>query len=387
MARSETDRQLAYELPAVPNVSEPLDRAGYLELVHTPDPSLRMPVMIELAHQKVRLGRFTLAGTYAQSPDVYVAVSEDGGDAISPMNTMFEFIDGKFHVFDTRSTNGTFVNGEQIKKRRALTVGDVIDIGGTPEDGGARVIFHGMVAPTQEIPIVRSPQLTRHIFETPRGGLTLEVDSERGIAVAKLGFDGEWKDAALDAVRRVCNVDSPYLARCEIQGDRIIYYVGEPLEPVNRVLDEPIARAIAADVAEAALACHPTIVGPFDRRQVFVRRNGDAVLFGAGLARIAYLYDEGLRGAMMTTRHFIRCPEEIMGHEPGTQADAFYAALFYATLAHGVEPYPQGEEVEYLEAVMNGELVYTPPSGILEAFAPDPAERPTMEELVEVLRD
>jgi hypothetical protein len=54
----------------------------------------------------------------------------DAGQA-SRRHAAVRFADGRFHVRDLGSTNGTFVNGESLSAERVLRPGDRIEIGGT----------------------------------------------------------------------------------------------------------------------------------------------------------------------------------------------------------------------------------------------------------------
>lgn len=391
-------REQAYANLAVPNTSPMLEpvQVGYIELVSSPDPRVE-PMIFALEHAKVRLGRFSTAGTYATSPDVYVAVSEEA-TAISPMNTMFEFVDGVFHAFDTRSANGTFVNGEQIRKRRRLAPGDVIDIGGVPGEGGARVVFLGQTAPAGRL-VRRAPGRTRFTWSSPRGAVTLEIDTAGGTATATVHLeDREWLEAALEAARRVCEVGSPRLPPSTIGGlapNVIAYRLEGPVVSLHETRPLAVAHAstIVASLCEAVAACHaakpsPIVVGPFERRLVWPRAGGGAALLGAGVSRIGFLHDAGVTGATMLPRHFRRCPEELRRDPIGPATDVYFLAYFWCELVSGREPYPVGDGMRYLQAVMSGcpELPELAPAAIAAAFSPDRAKRPALETLAATLR-
>jgi hypothetical protein len=391
-------REQAYANLAVPNTSPMLEpvQVGYIELVSSPDRRVE-PMIFALEHTKVRLGRFSTAGTYATSPDVYVAVSEQA-IAITPMNTMFEFLDDSFHAFDTRSANGTFVNGKQIRKRQRLAPGDVIDIGGAPEVGGARVVFLGQTAPAGRL-VQRAPARTRFTWSSPRRGVTLEIDAAGATATATANLeDPEWREAALDAAREVYKLRSPRLPPSAIGGPapNVIEYRFEgPVVEIHetRPLSVAHASAIVASLCEAVAACHaakprPILVGPFERRLVWPRARGGAVLLGAGISRIGFLHDAAVRGAMMTPRHFRRSPEELGRDTTGPATDVFFLAYFWCELVFGREPYPVGDEMRYLQAVMNGrpELPDVAPVAITAAFSPDRAKRPALDALAATLR-
>ena len=284
------------ETLAVANSNPPLrpEDVAYIEVVSSPDPRVK-PFVFALEHSRVRVGRFSTDGTYATSSDLFVALAPEI-TAIAAMNTMFEFVGGAFHVFDTRSVNGTAVNGVPIKKRRLLAIGDVIEIGGTVDDTGARtgaakIIFRGATPPPGEI--VRAPPLTRRTWSSLRGSVEIDVDATTGTATATIAMQDDWRDTTLEIVARTAALTSSALPVCT-PGDVIRYET----------------RAIVADVCDAAAACHrasgePILVGPFERELVWRgRANGRAFLFGAGLARRGYAYDRNARGAMMTSRHY-----------------------------------------------------------------------------------
>ncbi|HEY0482948.1 MAG TPA: serine/threonine-protein kinase [Kofleriaceae bacterium] len=383
-------RTRAYQTMAVPNPNLPLreSEVGYIELVSSPDPRVE-PMVFALEHTRVRVGRFSTVGTYATSSDVYVAISDDA-TAISPMNTMFEHINGKFHAFDTRSIHGTYVNGEPIRRRRALSPGDVIDIGGVPDAGGvlrgnARVVFHGPTPPPGR-PIRRAPPRTRYTWETPRGGLAFDIDASAGAARATLKLGSSGRDEAFAAVRRV--VAWPQLPAGAIDGAGVHYGVGEPLVPLpaNWTVDVPRACAIVADLCDA-IAAQPLVLGPFDRGLVWLRADGRPVLFGAGLSRVAYQHDRVEIRGMVAVRHFRRSPEEILREASGPATDVFYAAYLLAELVTGEEPYPTEDPFAYLQAVSGGQ-VQLPADlpKIARAFDPDPAARPSIARFATLLR-
>jgi FHA domain len=384
-------RSRAYQTLAVPNPNLPLraSQVGYIELVSSPDPRVE-PMIFALEHTRVRVGRFSTAGTYATSSDVFVAVSDDA-TAISPMNTMFEYIDGKFHAFDTRSTHGTYVNGEQIRRRRALAPGDVIDIGGIPDDAGvlhgnARVVFLGSAAPAGR-PIRRAPPRTRYTWHTPRRGVELEIDAAAGTAYAtvNLGYES-WRDTALATAQRV--VASPQMPAGTLEGTGVRYHVGEPLTqlPDNWTVEVPRACAIVADLCDA-IATQPIVLGPFDRGLVWLRPNGRPVLLGAGLSRVAYEHDARMRGVALSALHFRYSPEELAGKTTGPATDVFWAAYLLIELITCGEPYPTESFATYMDAVRHGQVHLPddiPP--IARAFDPDPAARPSIARFATLLR-
>jgi len=369
---------------------------AYIELVSSPDPRVQ-PFVFALEHSRVRVGRFSTDGTYATSSDLFVAL-DPAITAIAPMNTMFELVNGAFHVFDTRSAHGTAVNGEPIKKRRLLVVGDVIEIGGTVDDAGvrtgaAKIIFRGATPPPGAI--LRAPPLTHRTWSSLRGSVEIDVDATTGTATATIAMqDDAWRAATLEIVARTAAVESPALPACT-PGDVIRYEAHEQLTELGRHLAREEACAVVADVCDAAAACHrasgdPILVGPFERELVWRgRANGRAFLFGAGLARRGYSYDRNARGAMMTSRHYRISPEEInAGHAVSTATDVYFAAYFLVELISNAEPFPTGETFAYLNAVKHGhpEVPAGLPPEVARAFDLDPTARPSMTELAEALR-
>jgi hypothetical protein len=384
-------RARAYQTLAVPNPNLPLraSEVGYIELVASPDPQVE-PMVFALEHMKVRVGRFSTAGTYATTSDVYVAVSDDA-TAISPMNTMFEYLHSRFHAFDTRSAHGTYVNGEQIHRRRALAPGDVIDIGGIPDGigvlrGNARVVFHGDTPPAGR-PVRRAPPRTRYTWESPRGGATLEIDAAAGTACATLDLRSPARrDAALAAARRV--VATPQLPTAVLDGDRVHYRAGAPLTPLpaHWTVEVPRACAIVAELCDA-IAAQSIVLGPFDRGLVWLLPDDRPVVFGAGLSRVAYQHDAVGGCGMMPVLHFRHSPEEVTSEATGPATDVFYAAYLLVELVTCDEPYPTRESFRYLQAVQTGGVEL--PAGlpaIARAFDPDPAARPSIARLGTLLR-
>lgn len=378
-------RARAYERLAVPNANPPLlpSQTGYLELVASPDPRI-VPVVFALEHARVRVGRFSTVGTYATSSDLYVAVCDEATQ-ISPMNTMFEYLGGAFHAFDTRSVNGTFVNGNQIKRRVPLAPGDVIDIGGAPDAGGARVVFLGTQPPAGRS-IRRAPPLTLHHWQSPRSKLAFDIDAITGTGRATLAIEADdWRTEALDVTARTARARSPHLPA--VSAD-LVYTTGEPLTNLPRtwLVDPARARGIVADLCDAAAACHQVqvIAGPFEHALVWLRGNGRAVQFGAGLSRVVLQLETAMRGAMMTARHFRRCPEDLAT----PASDAFFAAYFLVELITGREPYPTDDAMGYLTAVARGDFEVPAglPAQVARALSPDPAARPTVGQLAAALR-
>jgi hypothetical protein len=91
---------------------------------------------------------------------------------------------------------------------------------------------------------------------------------------------------------------------------------------------------------------------------------------------------------MLTPRHFRRCPEELSRDPIGPASDVYFLAYFWFELVFGREPYPAGDEVRYLQAVMKGcpELPDLAPAAIAAAFSPDRAKRPALDKLAATLR-
>jgi hypothetical protein len=351
-------------------------------------------MIFALEHQRVRLGRFSTAGTYATSPDVYVAVSEEA-TAITPMNTMFEFVDGVFHASDTRSVNSTFVNGTQIFRRHRLAPGDVIDIGGAPREGGARVVFLGHIAPAGRL-VRRAPVRTKFTWSSPRRAVTMNIDAASGTATATLEENDErWHEHALE----VSKLDSPRLPPSAIIGSApvvIEYWFEGPVIAIHptRELAVAHASAIVASLCEAVAVCHaarpkPIVIGPFERGLVWQRADGDVVLLGAGISRRGFL-DANRRGCIGPAAlpvHVPLCWEDMLGRATPA-ADVFYLAYFWFELVFGHEPYPVDSGFEYMLAVGDGRptLPDIVPAPIARAFCPDPAQRPTLDELAAMFR-
>jgi hypothetical protein len=258
--------------------------------------------------------------------------------------------------------------------------------------GGARLVFRGATAPPG--PVLRAPVQTRRTWRSPRGSVEIEVDAVAGSARATIDMPTDWSEPTLATVERVAALTSPYLPVTTV-GDVTHYEVGEPLKEieVGWRIDAPVARAIVADVCDAAAACHdmtgePILIGPFDRRLVWLRANGRAVVFGAGLSHAAYAIDQAKRGAMMTSRHFRMSPEEVTGRPIGPASDVYFAAYLLVELITNAEPYPIDELTTYLEAVSSGhpDVPEDLPPEVARAFDPDPSARPTLAELAAALR-
>jgi serine/threonine-protein kinase len=172
-------------------------------------------------------------------------------------------------------------------------------------------------------------------------------------------------------------------------GEVIRYEAGEPLTELPQHPTVAEARAIVADVCDAIAACHPVVVGPFDRELVWRRANNRALLFAAGLARRAYSHDRNMRGAMLTSRHYRISPEEITANNIVSPAtDVYFAAYFLVELITGAEPFPTGETFAYLNAVKHGHPEIPPglPPEVTRAFDLDPTARPSAAELATALR-
>lgn len=383
-------RARAYQTLSVPNPNPPLraSQVGYIELVSSPDPRVE-PMIFALEHTRVRLGRFSTAGTYATSSDVFVAVSDDA-TAISPMNTMFEYIYDAFHAFDTRSKHGTYVNGELIPRRRLLAPGDVIDIGGIHDEHGAlrghaRVVFLGSEPPAGR-PIRRAPPRTQYRWDAPVSRLALDINAPQGTAVAQLEFLDDWLTHASQAVQAV--VDSPAIPVGIIDGDRVTYRTGEPLTylPPHWHIELPRACAIVADLCDG-LAAQSLALGPFERELVWLRPSGRAVFLGAGFSHVAYLLGMNTRSSIGLGYDFRITPEEMRRIPAGPATNVYDAARLLAELVTGHDPYPAKRDIAYYQAVRDGRMELPPGFPPIErAFAPDPSERMSEAELAAVLR-
>lgn len=67
--------------------------------------------------------------TFGRSPDADAPLVED--QFASGRHARVEVREGRVHLVDLGSTNGTFVNGDAVHGERVLAVGDVVTIGST----------------------------------------------------------------------------------------------------------------------------------------------------------------------------------------------------------------------------------------------------------------
>jgi hypothetical protein len=164
------------------------------------------------------------------------------------------------------------------------------------------------------------------------------------------------------------------------------------------------ARRTAVDLAQQLAAWHrlagAPVLGPFfpgllwrgvDGRLAGGGPSERVMLLAAPLARIAYTYDEGLRGPRMLLCSFRKSPEEVRGLTAAPATDVFHWAYLIFHLFAGTPPFPEKASVmEYLGALAAGKALPLrhgdfPPSlsGLVQAcLAPDPAARPSLESLV-----
>ena len=110
----------AYEVPPSPTPAETIS-------LRRPPPRLAWLVVMSgpRTGKEFRLGEVTTVGRDAALNDVVI-----DDPAISRQHAKIRLEDETFVIYDLASTNGTFVNGEQIQ-RRALVNGDRIRMGET----------------------------------------------------------------------------------------------------------------------------------------------------------------------------------------------------------------------------------------------------------------
>jgi FHA domain len=72
-----------------------------------------------------------VAATTVVGRDAQAGIRLDGDDFASAQHARIELRDGGVWVEDLGSTNGTFVNGAKVKRKRRLRAGDAVRIGQT----------------------------------------------------------------------------------------------------------------------------------------------------------------------------------------------------------------------------------------------------------------
>ena len=72
-----------------------------------------------------------VASTMVVGRDAEAGIRLDGDDFASAQHARIELRDGGVWVEDLGSTNGTFVNGDKVKRKRRLRAGDALRIGQT----------------------------------------------------------------------------------------------------------------------------------------------------------------------------------------------------------------------------------------------------------------
>jgi pSer/pThr/pTyr-binding forkhead associated (FHA) protein len=131
---------------------------------------------------------------------------------------------GKVSLCDLNSTNGTFVNDQQIKGEVALKDGDVLKVG--------PLIFKVVIEPDPKPPPLRTPQQT----DEDAAAALLALDEE--IAPARLGES----DTAENSVPDGSTIT-------EIPG-----YVPPAVPAKTKLAGKPKAAAAAPDAAKAIIA-------------------------------------------------------------------------------------------------------------------------------------
>ena len=116
---------------------------------------------------------------------------------VSRLHAQIRKVDADFEVFDLKSTNGTFVNGEPVEIKRRLQPGDEIRI------GSFKITFDGLgIAPADEAGSIRLDAF--HLRKVIGNGISLINDISLSIAarefVAIVGVSGAGKSTLLDAL-------------------------------------------------------------------------------------------------------------------------------------------------------------------------------------------
>jgi hypothetical protein len=236
---------------------------------------------------------------------------------------------------------------------------------------------------------------------SPRSSLRLEPSG--GAVVARFRCeDREWRELARDAVERARDVTHAGLVAVTgvVEGDDgfDVTYAPRPGSAALTGASPEGAAFAAADVAEALAALRPTGVrcGPFVPGLVLRDAHGRGALLAAGLWHVAYRLDRGTTGRAMTMRHFLLSPDELGPAGWGAPTDVYFLAAVLFQLIARREPYPTGDEFEYMRAVKEGARVSlaTARAGVPAALSAlvdqcldvAPAARPTPEDMAGRLR-
>ncbi|GGR61798.1 putative Ser/Thr protein kinase [Nocardioides luteus] len=172
-------------------------------------------------------------------------------------------------------------------------------------------------------------------------------------------------------------------------------YVQGPTLHDKIVNDGPLARGkaeqLASDLAEGIADCHAVGVLHRDIKPAnIILDHGTPILIDFGLARVTDDPKITVTGLLIGTPGYL--PPEIAVGDPATPASdvhSWAAVVTYA--ATGRPPFGEGNPMKLMDRARRGdhdlEGVPQPLRGVLaQALSPDPADRPTLDELREWLR-
>jgi hypothetical protein len=231
---------------------------------------------------------------------------------------------------------------------------------------------------------------------TREGGLTLRFESDR-----------DWLDLARLRLRRVASLDEAVLLplsheTVEDDGASLPALVArhEDASSIPRSAWSP-GRAAALVVALAPVVRavqaqrDPFPLGPFEPALMVAHEGRDRVLF-PGLVPLAQSHDQGMRGIRggSIVRHHRASPDLLRG-ELALPHEVFCLAVLAIELVCGREPFDTRDTMTYLRALTEGRAApletlvpaYQPATRerLDAALAPDPAARPSLDELVAAL--